>query len=75
MFPGIAQFQELDLHHIDHLELDHLPFPNHVIFLVLDIISLDEKLALTELHQVQYTLKLFLNNAEILDLLIFLFQR
>ena len=32
MLPGIAQFQEFDLHQINHLQLDHLYFHNHVIF-------------------------------------------
>ena len=53
MIREISQIQEIDIHHIDPLDLNHLQFHDHKLLIVVDIVI--ENPTLSELDQVQET--------------------
>ena len=53
MIQGIAQTQEIDIHHNQPLILDHLQFQDDVISLVFDVFLSMKNSTRTELHRVQ----------------------
>ena len=71
MIQRIVQNQEMDNHDIDLLVLDHHRFHDYVKILVLDIVIIVKNLLGTEIYHVQDIL-FFINNEDILDLIIIL---
>ena len=64
-----AQFQKVDIPHMDLMIFDYVQFHDHVKILVLDIVIAIQNSPLIKLHDVQDRLK-YINNGENLDLIV-----